>query len=405
VYVILAVASLSTAAEAESAARAAAALVPSGIFAAWYAYWMVVRVDVMTISWAARLVYFLFAGALWAVLLAVDSRYSMLSVVGFVQLYGYLGWRTALGGAAVMTAIFTVSRGWRGGLGSDEGLRWIGLSTMDVVWPAIVLIASAVFFLFVRDVVRQSAERLRLIDEVESAHDELALAERHAGMLKERERLAAELHDTLAQELTSIVMLLEAAQASLTAESPPASDRVRQALRAARESLREVRRVVWSLRPGTLERGTLAEALDRLASEVSEHGDTSVRLIVTGDPYNLATEVQVTLLRVAQEGVANARRHSHAREVIVTLSFMEDVVALDVRDDGTGFDPDLLTASTEVGGHFGLVAMRERVEALHGSLTIETAPGEGTAVVAAIPSLTADARGDASEAEGTVRVP
>jgi signal transduction histidine kinase len=386
VYAILAAATLSTAADAESVERAAAVLIPSGTLAAWYAYWLVFRVDAIGASRAASLAYFSLAGVLWALLLAVDPRFSMLSIVGFVQLYGYLSWRPALAGATVMTSIFMLSRGWRSGLASDAGLRWIGLSVMDVVWPAIVLMVSAPFFLFVRDVVRQSAERQRLIEEVQAARSELAVAERHAGMLKERERLAAELHDTLAQELSSIVMLLEAAQASVSDGSRAAAEQLGHALRAARESLREVRRVVWSLRPETLERGTLVGALDRLANEVSEHGPVSARVTVTGERVELGTEVQVTLLRVAQEALANTRRHAQARVATVTLSFMPDLVVLDVRDDGTGFDPTSLDGPPDVSGHFGLVAMRERVEALGGTLTIETAPGEGTAVVAGIPS-------------------
>jgi signal transduction histidine kinase len=249
-----------------------------------------------------------------------------------------------------------------------------------------VLFASGALFLFIRDVVHQSAERQQLIDDLQAARDELAIAERHAGMLRERERLAAELHDTLTQELASIVMLLEAAQASRAAESSAGTERVEQALRAARESLREVRHVVWSLRPETLERGTLEQALDRLTSEVSTHTGITARTVVTGDPQRLPADVEIALLRTAQEALSNVRRHAEASEVTVTLSFMDDVVALDIRDDGRGFDPSLLRSQPTVSGGVGLVGMRERVEALHGSLTVESAPGEGTAVVIAIPA-------------------
>lgn len=386
-YAILVVATLSAAMEAGTPARVGAVLVPSALLAAWYAYWMVLRVDRVSRRNADAYLYLSVAACLWAILLAVDPRYSMLSIVGFVQLYGYLPWRAAVTGAAVMTLLFTVSRGWRGGLGSERGLQWVGLSVMDVVWPVIVLVVTAAFFLFVRDTASQSAERQRLLQQLQAARAELAQAERHAGMLQERERLAAELHDTLAQELSSIVMLLEAAQTSVgTASQPAAAEHLTHALRAARDSLRQIRRVVWSLRPEALERGTLVEALERLAADVSRDGSWAVRLQVVGDQHALATETQVTLLRVAQEALANARRHARADAVTLTLSFADDRVVLDVRDDGAGFDPARVEPGSEIGHHLGLVAMRERVEALGGRLTIETAPGAGTTVVAAIPA-------------------
>jgi signal transduction histidine kinase len=385
VYGILATATLSTVSKDDAAGQAGIALLLSLFAGAWYGYWMVLRQNLMSSSPTARAVYFAVAAVLWALLLAVDRNYSILSIAGFVQLYGYLSWRSALAGAGLMTLLFATSRGLQGGLGSDEGLRWVGVSAVDVIWSMLVLLVSAVFFLFIRDVVRQSAERQRLIDELQAARDELAIAERHAGMLRERERLAAELHDTLTQELTSVVMLLEAARASLRTGSPTGAERVEQALRAARVSLREVRHVVWSLRPETLERGTLEEALGRLAADLSKHTGITARTVVTGEARELPTEVEVTLLRAAQEALANVRRHSRAREVILTLSFMDDLVVLDVRDDGVGFGPGLLPMRPGIHGGLGLVAMRERVEALHGSLTVESTPGEGTTVVAAIP--------------------
>jgi signal transduction histidine kinase len=401
VYAILAAATLSTLSKGDDAGQAGIALALSLFLGAWYGYWMVLRQDLMGSSPTARAVYFTVAAALWALLLAVDRNYSILSITGFVQLYGYLSWRSALAGAGLMTLLFATSRGWQGGLGSDEGLRWVGVSAVDVIWSALVLFVSAVFFLFLRDVVRQSAERQRLIDALQAARDELAVAERHAGMLRERERLAAELHDTLTQELTSVVMLLEAAQASLSTGAPTGVERVEQALRAARVSLREVRQVVWSLRPETLERGTLQEALDRLASDLSKHTGITARTLATGEARELPTEVEVTLLRAAQEALANVRRHSGAREVTLTLSFMNDLVVLDVRDDGVGFAPGLLPIRPGIHGGLGLVAMRERVEALHGSLTVESAAGEGTTVVAAIPMEPAVAPTERTEPSDT----
>jgi len=142
---------------------------------------------------------------------------------------------------------------------------------------------------------------------------------------------------------------------------------------------------VWDLRPEALERGTLGEALARLTAQLGEQTGVAAHAVVTGEAGALPPQVEVTLLRVAQEALANVRRHARAREVTVTLSYMEDEVALDVQDDGQGFAP-VMYVGAGPGGGLGLTTMRERVEALGGTLTVESAPGEGSTVVAQLPS-------------------
>ena len=142
--------------------------------------------------------------------------------------------------------------------------------------------------------------------------------------------------------------------------------------------------VVWDLRPEALERGTLEEALARLTAQLEEQTGMAAQMVVTGEAGAIAPQVEVTLLRVAQEALANVRRHAHAREVTITLSYMEDEVALDVQDDGRGFHPAMLIGASP-GGGLGLTAMRERVESLGGTLTVESTPGEGATVVAQLP--------------------
>ena len=213
---------------------------------------------------------------------------------------------------------------------------------------------------------------------------------RKAGMLGERQRLAREIHDTLAQGFTSIVMNLEAAEGAMSEEVPGEARtkwHLDQARLTARESLTEARRLVWALRPEYLENASLPEALAQLAARWSDSSGVEASAALTGTPRPLSAEAEGTFVRVAQEALANVRKHARAGRVMITLSYMGDRVALDVIDDGEGFDPDPNPARTPEGG-FGLHTMRERVEQLGGKLTVESAPGEGTTLVAELPVAT-----------------
>ncbi|HET7480827.1 MAG TPA: sensor histidine kinase [Rubrobacteraceae bacterium] len=214
---------------------------------------------------------------------------------------------------------------------------------------------------------------------------------RHSGMMDERRRLAHEIHDTLIQGFASIVMNLEAAEGKSGDDPARAYRHLREARRTARESMDEARRMVWALRPEALEGASLSEAFSRLAERWSESNGVEAVVTVTGSPRRLAPETEVTLLRVAQEALANVRKHAAASRVVLTLSYMEDRVTLDVQDDGVGFE----TAASRNGsgssvngdglGGFGLRAMRERVEQNGGRLLVESEPGRGTALVAELP--------------------
>ncbi|MFB7590865.1 sensor histidine kinase [Streptomyces sp. NPDC056169] len=250
---------------------------------------------------------------------------------------------------------------------------------------------------------RESERRRRLIEELIETRAELAAAERHAGTLAERERLAREIHDTLAQGLSSIQLLLRAAERALPPGSPAAGhiDRARQ---AAQDNLAEARRFVRALSPPDLEHGSLAAALERLCEPGAGSGPDGsdgpnvsygsygaygpgagprVRFSVSGTPTELPTPYEVALLRIAQSALANTVRHASASRAEITLSFMDASVTLDVVDDGKGFDPGSVRQSRE--GGFGLPAMRSRAESLGGTFTVESAPGQGTAVAVSLP--------------------
>ena len=226
------------------------------------------------------------------------------------------------------------------------------------------------------------------MDEVEELCDRVAILERGriaaldtpAGWWTPPE--AREIHDTLAQGLTGIITQLEAAQQ--TASEPERERRIDNAKRLARDSLAEARRSVQALRPQALEDSKLPDALADAVTRWTATSGVLAEVRTTGDPQALHPEVEVTLLRVAQEALANVAKHAGAAHAWVTLSYMEDVVTLDVRDDGSGFDR---AEPSPDGGGFGLIAMRQRVNRLAGQLEIESEPGVGTAVSASLPAI------------------
>jgi signal transduction histidine kinase len=244
-------------------------------------------------------------------------------------------------------------------------------------------------------VTEQNEERQRALDRLEAAlaeneglHTQLLAQAREAGVLDERARMAREIHDTIAQGLTGIVTQLEAAEQSR--ERPEDRDRhLDNAKKLARESLAEARRSVEASMPAALESATLQEALTDVAREWSELNGIPVDVASNGESIPLHPEIEVALLRTAQEALANVARHASASQAWITLSFMGDVVTLDVRDDGVGFTvPEgEVTASAKTG--FGLSGMRQRVARVAGSLAIESEPGSGTAVSARVPAIAA----------------
>ncbi|WP_030900075.1 sensor histidine kinase [Streptomyces sp. NRRL F-5126] len=236
------------------------------------------------------------------------------------------------------------------------------------------------------DTIRQletANRRLELaMQENAQLHAQLLVQAREAGVADERRRLAAEIHDTIAQGLTGIIAQLQAVSAANDGDLARAH--LSRAATLARHSLGEARRSVQNLSPLDLEDGALPEALKKTVDAWSDRTGVTARFTVTGTEEQLHDEVAATLLRVAQEALANADRHAAAGRVGVTLSYMGDEVTLDVRDDGAGFDVLHVPERTGTGG-FGLAGMRARVERIAGSLTVESEKGGGTAVSARVP--------------------
>ncbi|WP_285698953.1 sensor histidine kinase [Actinomadura sp. NBRC 104412] len=280
--------------------------------------------------------------------------------------------------AGVMVNAVTMAGSQSGGLPPANAVVWALFGGLLVLHVTLLLVMTT---LTAREE-RQTAAKIAMIEELErtnarleqalrenaALHEQLLVQAREAGVNDERRRLAAEIHDTIAQGLAGIVTQLQAA-----GDTPDASrEHIERAAALARESLREARRAVHNLAPAPLEHDTLPEALKKIVNTCPE-----AHLTVTGLVEPLHEEIEATLLRIAQEALANARRHAHASRIGVTLSYMDDEVTLDVRDDGRGF--------SEPGGGFGLNGMRERAERVLGMLEVESEPGQGTAISARLP--------------------
>ncbi|GHH54006.1 sensor histidine kinase [Lentzea cavernae] len=262
--------------------------------------------------------------AVWLVLVWLAPSFGWCAIPLFFQCLRLLKPRVALPIAAVLTAAVVLAQ-VRLAAAFDWSL---------VLGPVGVAVLSvAVFF-----------DRARLLHE--------------AGVLEERQRLAREIHDTLAQGFSSIHLLLSLGE-------------TRKAAEVARENLGEARRFVRDLAPI---HGTLVEALHRLVPHVE----------VDGDPYALSVQTEVALLRVAQGAVANVFEHSGAGRVAITLSYLGDAVSMDVVDDGCGFDPAEVEPAE--GRGYGLASIRGRITELGGTVSVESAPGEGTAVAVTVPT-------------------
>ncbi|MCM2410853.1 sensor histidine kinase [Streptomyces sp. RKAG290] len=319
-------------------------------------------------------------GALWLVLLALSADALWVAFpLYFLQLH-LLPTRGSLP-AVLVTAAAAITGFLLHGQAVTPG-AFIGPLLGAAVAVATVLGYDALF--------RESERRRALIEELVSTRAELASAERTAGTLAERERLAREIHDTLAQGLSSIQLLLRAAERTLPAGAP-ATPHVRRAREAAQDNLAEARRFVRALTPPDLATGSLAAALERLSARTTDSSLT-VRFAVSGAAVELPTPYEVALLRTAQSALANTVRHAGARRAEITLSFMDTSVSLDVVDDGQGFAPggrpdapDTTPGPGADTGGFGLPAMRSRARSLGGTLSVESAPGEGTALALTLP--------------------
>ncbi|WP_067541143.1 sensor histidine kinase [Nocardia crassostreae] len=270
-------------------------------------------------------------------------------------------------GCTVAAAVATL-------IGTAIGPRY---SPGNTVFTLIGLAGGILLGLWMDRVLRQGEERARVLSgELEHAQAELAAAHQRQGAAEERERLAREIHDTLAQGFASIIVLAEAARNGL--EHDPASS-ARQLLsieRTARENLTEARVLVGSAPAGGGASGGIAQSLRRILDRFVE--DTGLTVHAELDDIVCDQPARIALLRCTQESLANVRKHAGASTVTVVLAGTETGPELEIIDDGIGFSPH------EARG-FGLNGMRNRLAELGGELTVTSAPGAGTRVFASLP--------------------
>lgn len=298
---------------------------------------------------------------------AADPAVGVLLFITYPQLFAYLqGLRYTIPAVVTLSVgVATVNAAMSGWTSSGILIAFGG--------GAVTLVFAVALGVWITRIIEQSVDRARLIADLQAARTELDTAHREAGAAAERQRLALEIHDTLAQGFTSIVMLVQAAQAQAGRSEEELRRHLALIERTARENLDEARSLVAQLGPAPLQAAPLAEALTRLTENFFDETGVAARLVVTGTPRPLDGSSEVVLLRVAQEALNNVRRHAAASNVDVELSYVDDSVAVRVRDDGRGFAPAAVTG-------FGLRGMRTRVEQVGGDVLVETAPGRGTCV-------------------------
>lgn len=263
-------------------------------------------------------------------------------------------------------------------------------------WAGIYIAVAFIMALLassLRTSLRQSAAQAAALELLKSELEErvhnqterLLAGERDKAMVAERTRLAREIHDTLAQGLTGIIVQLGAAEQAQRANHPDSAQHLTLASRMARESLAEARRSVWNLRSEALTRGDLRDALESLVARF-QHPTIHASFRFVGAWFPIPVDVESALLRVAQEALANAVRHSGCTHVAIVLEFHAPVLTLEVRDDGRGFGPTVLTTPSDTPT-FGILGMRERIAALNGTLTLRDDSGAIVHVHIEVPPL------------------
>ncbi|MEU4517589.1 sensor histidine kinase [Amycolatopsis sp. NPDC024027] len=259
----------------------------------------------------------------------------------------------------------------------NNGLRG---PTLHILLPmtAILVVFGVLSGKFILHVVEESRGRADLITRLEESQAEVVRLSREAGTAAERERLAREIHDTLAQGFTSIVTLAQAIESELDTDPAAARRHAELAARTARDNLTEARAMVAALAPADLAAGSLVDAVRRQADRLAEETGVPVEYEVDDALPPIGMAGEVVLLRGAQEALNNVRRHAAASAVSVRLSAVDGSVRLSVRDDGAGFDPDHATG-------FGLRGMRSRAEQVGGRLSVRSGP-RGTELTLEVPA-------------------
>jgi signal transduction histidine kinase len=246
----------------------------------------------------------------------------------------------------------------------------------NALFALVTLVFSVAVGSWIIRIIEQSGERAELIAELDTSRHEISRLSAAHGALAERERLSREIHDTLAQGFTSLLMLVQAVEAELEHDIPQARMHLALMAETARQNLAEARALVAGGAPADLAGASLPDALRRLAARHDAVVD------VTGPERTLPAGPEVVALRSCQEALANARKHAGgSASVVIALAYADDALTVTVRDDGCGFDP------AEPAGGYGLTGLRARAAEVGGTAKVRSAPGEGTTVTVRLPVL------------------
>ncbi|WP_354188058.1 sensor histidine kinase [Arthrobacter sp. UYCu712] len=350
---------------------------------------------------------------LWLLLIWASADFVWLAFpLFFLQLH-VLPLRLALPAIALSTLLVIVAL-WFHNAGADGG----ALQLPMVLGPAFGAAFAVVTGLAYRALYLEAENQRLAAEELRRTRAELARSQHDAGALAERARLAREIHDTLAQGFSSIVLMGRSAEKALDdADTARARDRLRTVQETASANLAEARNFVRGLQPPALAESSaensaenpeenppedpLVNSLRRLCEKTETEAAARgarlrCRFDLEGAPVELPNPYRTTLLRAAQASLANVWVHARAGTAVVTLSFLGSEVAMDIYDDGAGFEPSAVTdpAGRPDGSGYGLKSLQERVAALAGSLDIESAPGEGTVVAIRLPLGDSPARNE-----------
>lgn len=267
-----------------------------------------------------------------------------------------------------------------------------GLTFGGAMGPAVSALVSVAIHFTIMKLARTNVA-------LHEAQEQLAASEHNAGMIAERQRIAHEIHDTLAQGLSSIQMLLHAADRDLaaagavevggentTADVEKARERIALARKTAANNLLEARAMIAALQPAALAETSLEEAIRRLTADFAQTSGIDIDVDVEGTARQLPMKQEAALLRITQGAVGNVVKHSQATRARVTVTYADDEVRVDVVDNGRGFDVAAVEGRPAGLGHIGLSAMRRRAEELGGQVVIESQPGGPTAVSVVMPA-------------------
>ncbi|NUK10289.1 sensor histidine kinase [Streptomyces lunaelactis] len=287
------------------------------------------------------------------------------------QCFMLLRMRAALVAVAVINIVPVV--GWAVLWRPDPGIVFF-----NALFAVVSLLFSAVFGSWIIRIIEQSQERAALIAELDASREEIARLSAERGALAERERMSREIHDTLAQGFTSLVMLVQAVDSELERDLPRARRHLDLMADTARQNLAEARALVAGGAPADLDGNSLPDALRRLAAR---HGSATT-VEVTGTARPLSPALEVVALRTCQEALANATRHAGPEATVaISLTYAAAALSMAVRDTGCGFDDSVPPRG------YGLSGLRARAAEVGGSAEVRSSPGEGTTIAVRLPLL------------------